>query len=57
MTLKSSSLGPSPNLIVQLPVGEGWSTFQPMIFLDPGVAMKWTGPSAVPPHGGVDSKV
>ena len=50
-------MGPSPNLIVQLPVGEGWSTFQPMIFLDPGVAMKWTGPSAVPPHGGVDSKV
>ena len=27
-TLKSSSLGPSPNLTVQFPFGEGWITFQ-----------------------------
>ncbi len=50
-TLKSSSLGPVPNLNVQFPWGAECTTFHAMKFREPGVAAKCTDPRCEPPHG------
>lgn len=50
-TFISVSSTPSPNLIVQLPAGDGCNVFQPIKLREPGVVIKWTEPLLVPPHG------